>query len=230
MDQAGPHRFVAYFRVSTTKQGHSGLGLEAQQSAVERFVTERHSVIVASFVEVERGGRSDRPKLIEALRLCRVHSATLAIAKLDRLARNVAFISHLMDGAVDFVAVDFPMANRLTLHILAAVAEHEAHIIQERTRTALTAAKARGVRLGGDRGNLPSVSRAGALASARTRHASAQRRADDLRPIVDDLVSRQFSLRAIARELTHRSIPAPRGGTWGPSQVYRLLQLTSASA
>jgi DNA invertase Pin-like site-specific DNA recombinase len=230
MKYADQPRFVGYLRASTDKQSRSGLGLEAQQAAVEQYVAGCRGIMVADFIEIESGRRADRPKLVEALRLCRVHGATLVIAKLDRLARNVAFISHLMDGAVEFVAVDFPMANRLTLHILAAVAEHEAHIIRDRTRTALTAAKARGVKLGGDRGNLPSVARSGALASALARRASAQSRADDLRPIIDDLVARQFSLRGIARELTARSIPAPRGGTWGASQVFRLIELTKSTA
>lgn len=180
MKPAEPPRFVAYFRVSTAKQGKSGLGLEAQRASVEQFIVSACGTIVAEFIEVESGTRSDRPKLTDALRLCRIHNATLVIAKLDRLARNVAFISNLMESGVDFTAVDFPSANRLTIHILAAVAEHEAHIIRERTRTALAAAKARGVVLGGNRGNISAISRSGALASARVRRASAERKAADL--------------------------------------------------
>jgi DNA invertase Pin-like site-specific DNA recombinase len=130
--------FVAYYRVSTQRQGASGLGLEAQQEAVRGFT--KGGTIVAEVVEVESGKRNDRPKLAEALALCRKTKATLIIAKLDRLARNVAFVSNLMESGVDFVAVDFPQANRLTVHILAAIAEHEAAMISQRTRAALQAA------------------------------------------------------------------------------------------
>src|SRR3954467_9714463 len=142
-------KFVAYYRVSTTRQGQSGLGLEAQRKAVEDFLDGGSWQLAAEAVEVESGKRSDRPKLQEALRLCRLHGATLVIAKLDRLARNVAFISNLMESGVEFTAVDFPQANRLTVHILAAVAEHEAKAISERTRAALKAARDRGQRLWG---------------------------------------------------------------------------------
>src|SRR5215208_6499111 len=144
-------RFISYLRVSTDRQGRFGLGLEAQRAAVENYLNGGSWTLVAEFVEVESGKRDDRPKLQEALRMCRLHGAKLVIAKMDRLARNVAFISNLMESGADFVAVDFPQANRLTVHILAAVAEHEAEAISTRTREALAAAKARGRRLGGDR-------------------------------------------------------------------------------
>src|SRR4051794_20055537 len=135
-------KFVAYYRASTARQGQSGLGREAQE-AVRTFLNGGNWHLLAEVEEVESGRRSDRPKLTEALRLCRLHGATLVIAKLDRLARNVAFISNLMESGVDFVAVDFPQANRLTVHILAAVAEHEAKMISERTniKAALAAAR-----------------------------------------------------------------------------------------
>jgi len=230
MKPAEPPRFVAYFRVSTDKQGRSGLGLEAQHASVEQFVVGACGTIVAEFIEVESGTRSDRPKLTDALRLCRIHNATLVIAKLDRLARNVAFISNLMESGVEFTAVDFPSANRLTIHILAAVAEHEAHIIRERTRTALAAAKARGVVLGGNRGNTSEIARSGALASARVRRAGAERKAADLKPIVDEMIARDCSYRAMAEELNARSIPTSRGGAWGVSQVFRLVQLAKAAS
>src|ERR687889_1623464 len=136
-------KFIAYYRVSTAKQGRSGLGLEAQQEAVRSYLNGGAWQLVAEVVEVESGKRNDRPKLAEALRLCRLHGATLIIAKLDRLARNVAFISNLMESGVEFVAVDFPQANRLTVHILAAVAEHERELISQRTRAALAQAKKR---------------------------------------------------------------------------------------
>ncbi len=124
--------------------------MEAQRAAVENYLAGRGRV-VAEVLEVESGRRNDRPELERALALCRAHRATLLVAKLDRLARNVAFVSRLMESGVEFVAADFPQANRLTIHILAAVAEHEARMISDRTKAALTAAKARGVVLGGFR-------------------------------------------------------------------------------
>src|SRR4051795_11943834 len=177
-------KFVAYYRVSTARQGQSGLGLEAQRKAVTDFLDGGDWQLVAEAVEVESGKRSDRPKLQEALRLCRLHGATLIIAKLDRLARNVAFISNLMESGVDFVAVDFPQANRLTVHILAAVAEHEREMIATRTKAALAAAKAHGRRLGGDRGNFGLIRDRGHPASVAIRSAKANKRAMDLTPIM----------------------------------------------
>jgi DNA invertase Pin-like site-specific DNA recombinase len=132
----GTGSYVAYYRVSTQRQGRSGLGLEAQQDAVRNHLNGGDWRIVGEFTEVESGKRKDRPKLAAALAACRVHGAKLVIAKLDRLARNVAFVSALMEAGVEFEAVDFPQANRLTIHILAAVAEHEAKVISERTKAA----------------------------------------------------------------------------------------------
>ena len=162
-------KFIAYYRVSTDRQGRSGLGLDAQREAVHNFLAQRPHSLLAEKVEIESGRNAARPTLADALALCRVHCATLIIAKLDRLARSVAFVSNLMESRVDFVAADFPEANRLTIHILSAVAEHEARMISERTKAALKAAKERGVVLGGDRGNLSAVAVLGAQASAVTR-------------------------------------------------------------
>jgi DNA invertase Pin-like site-specific DNA recombinase len=217
-------KFVAYYRVSTAKQGRSGLGLEAQQEAVRSYLNGGSWQLVAEVVEVESGKRNDRPKLAEALRLCRLHGATLIIAKLDRLARNVAFISNLMESGVEFTAVDFPQANRLTVHILAAVAEHEAKAISTRTRDALAAAKARGKRLGGDRGNLPAVAKEGARASVAARIAKANSRASDLAPIIEELRGAgAVSLRQIAAGLNAKGIRTGRGGEWSAVQVQRVL-------
>src|ERR1700734_4365543 len=138
-------KFVAYYRVSTAKQGASGLGLEAQQESVRSYLNGGRWKMVDEVTEIESGKRNDRPALAQALSLCRLHKATLIIAKLDRLARNLNFISNLMESAVEFTAVDFPQANRLSIHILAAVAEHEAAMISARTKSALQAARARGV-------------------------------------------------------------------------------------
>src|ERR1700710_103004 len=142
-------KFVSYLRVSTVRQGASGPRREAQRAAVAGFLNTGDWTLVEEVLEVESGKRKDRPALAAALKLCRKHKATLVIAKLDRLARNVAFISNLMESGVEFVAVDMPQANRFVVHILAAVAEQEAEAISKRTKAALAAAKARGTQLGG---------------------------------------------------------------------------------
>ena len=215
--------FVAYYRVSTVRQGRSGLGLEAQQQAVRDYLNGGPWRLIAEVVEVESGKRNDRPKLAEALRLCRLHGATLIIAKLDRLARNVAFVSSLMESGVDFVAVDFPQANRLTVHILAAVAEHEAKAISERTKAALQAAKARGKRLGGYRGGakIDNAARAASLAS---RKAIAEARAADLASVIAELRAAGASMTGVARALSERGIPTARGAAkWNETQVARVI-------
>lgn len=220
-------RFISYLRVSTARQGASGLGLEAQRDAVSRYLNGGHWQLVQEIVEVESGKRNDRPAIAEALRLCRLHKATLVIAKLDRLARNVHFISSLMESGVDFVACDFPEANRLTVHILAAVAEHEAAMISARTKDALRAAKARGVALGGLRGDterLASMAAKGTRQSAIVRQQSAAKRRADLLPAIEDLRAKgATSLRAIAKGLNRAGLTTPRGGKWTATQVLRTL-------
>jgi DNA invertase Pin-like site-specific DNA recombinase len=217
-------KFISYLRVSTARQGKSGLGLEAQREAVENYLNGGRWKLVEEVIEVESGKLNGRPELNRALALCRLHRATLIIAKLDRLARNVAFIANLMESQVDFVAVDFPQANRLTVHILAAVAEHEAQMISERTKAALKAAKRRGVRLGGDRGNLPAVSRRGARASVLARQQTAQKRNADLMPVIEAIQAEgATSLRQIAAKLNERGIHAPRGGEWRANSVSKVL-------
>ncbi len=140
-------KLVAYYRVSTKQQGQSGLGLEAQEIAVRDYAKGTGAAILAKYTEIESGKLADRPQLAKAVAHARRAKAKLVIAKLDRLARNVAFLSALMDSGVEFVACDNPHANRLTIHILAAVAEDEARRISERTKAALAAAKARGAKL-----------------------------------------------------------------------------------
>jgi DNA invertase Pin-like site-specific DNA recombinase len=220
--------FVGYYRVSTERQGKSGLGLEAQKEAVRQHLNGGAWRLVAEVVEVESGKRSDRPKLAEALRLCRLHGATLIIARIDRLARNVHFVSSLMESGVEFVAVDFPQANRLTVHILAAVAEHEAKTISDRTKAALAASKARGTKLGGYRG--VKIDDAARAASATKRKAIADSRAADLQPIITDLRDAGVvSLGGIAKALTARGIPTARGGRqWVEVQVSRVLSRLDA--
>jgi len=205
--QAKTTRFIAYFRVSTARQGRSGLGLEAQQEAVQQYLASVGGVMVAQFTEVETGKRNARPELEKAKATCRKNKAKLVIAKLDRLSRNVAFIAALMDGNVEFVAVDNPHAAHLTLHILAAVAEHEAEAISQRTTAALQAAKRRGVVLG----------RNGAEVLAPANRAAAMERACPLTPILAELTGAGMSIRQIAAELTARGIPTAGGGRWQPS-------------
>src|SRR5262245_17087950 len=213
-------RFVAYYRVSTARQGRSGLGLEAQRQAVTDYLNGGRWKLCSEFTEVESGKRADRPQLEKALAACRVHTATLVIAKLDRLARNVKFIVNLMDSGVDFVAVDMPAANKVTVHFMAAIAEHEAEAISARTKAALAAAKARGVRLGGDRGNLPTVAKKGAKASMRARQQRAMDRARDLSVVVEELRQEGCtSLRQIAAGLNDREIAAAASGRSGRSRT-----------
>jgi DNA invertase Pin-like site-specific DNA recombinase len=217
-------KFVAYYRVSTAKQGASGLGLEAQQEAVRSYLNAGRWQMVSEVTEIESGKRNDRPALASALALCRVHGATLVIAKLDRLARNMHFISNLMESGVEFTAVDLPQANRLTIHILAAVAEHEAVMISSRTKAALAAAKARGTRLGNPTSQIATRAYEGAQASVAVRKAKAAKRSADLLPMVRDIQSSGAdSLRQIAAVLNSRGIPAARGGAWSAVQVRRIL-------
>lgn len=218
---------VAYYRVSTARQGRSGLGLDAQRHAVHCYLNGESSVLASEFVEIESGKRSDRPQLAAALAACRLHKATLVIAKLDRLARNVAFVSALMEAGVDFVACDFPTANRLTIHILAAVAEHEAHAISERTKAALAAAKARGVPLGGYRGR--TGTKADCERARAVQRALADQRARDLAGAIDAIkADGHHSLRTIGRELALRGIRSPRGGLWSASHVSNVLKRVAA--
>lgn len=150
-DLMSSEELVSYTRVSTDKQGISGLGLDAQKAMVQGLAASRSATVVAEFTEIESGRKCDRIELTKALAFCRQNGYTLVVAKLDRLARNVAFISQLMESGVDFIACDMPAANRLVLHIMAAVAEEEARLISQRTKEALAAAKARGVKLGSAR-------------------------------------------------------------------------------
>ena len=222
--------FVAYYRVSTARQGRSGLGLAAQQEAVRNYLNGGNWRIVQESTEVESGKRKDRPKLAEALAACRIYGATLIVAKIDRLARNVAFLSQLMESGVDFKAVDFPDANRLTVHILAAVAEHEAKAISERTKAALAAAKRRGAKLGGKRPGqrlTRQAQRSGNAAVA----TQAAARATDLAPAIAELqAAGAASLRAIAAGLNDRKIPTARGGEWSAVQVKRVIDRQQAAA
>jgi DNA invertase Pin-like site-specific DNA recombinase len=215
---------VSYLRVSTAKQGQSGLGLEAQRKAVADYLNGGRWSLVDEYVEIESGSHDDRPKLAEALARCRLHNATLVIAKIDRLSRDAAFLLGLQKAGVRFVAADMPEANEMVVGIMAVVAQAERKMISDRTKAALQAAKARGVKLGGDRGNLSSVAAQGRLAGLEVRQKVAQQRAKDVAPIAAQLRAEgATSLRQVADGLNARGVPAPRGGRWSVVQVIRAL-------
>lgn len=217
-------KFCAYFRVSTSSQERSGLGLDAQKKAVSDFLKGRGGILLSEFVEVESGKVDERPELQAALSRCELTGATLVVAKLDRLSRNVAFLASLQDSGIRFVAADLPEANELTIHIMAAVAQAERKAISCRTKEALAAAKARGVVLGGARGNLHDLKK-GPAASAKKRTRVARERAEKVMRQVGDLRSQgAVSLRQIACGLNARGITAPRGGQWQAAQVKALLE------
>ena len=218
---------IGYLRVSTKAQGESGLGLEAQRSAVETHARQSGANVVQWYTEVESGKLADRPELLKALAHSRRSKATLVVAKLDRLARNVAFLSALMDSKVPFVACDNPHANRLTLHILAAVAEAEAKAISDRTKAALQAYKARGGKLGAELEQCRNLT-AEAVAKGRQRSAEARARLAkeayaDLLPIMQELRDAGRTLQGIADELTAQGHTTSRGKPWNAMQVARVL-------
>lgn len=206
-------KFVAYYRVSTAKQGRSGLGLEAQKKAVAEFVGSA-GMIASEFVEVESGKKNNRAQLEKALRACRKEGATLVVAKLDRLSRSLSLIARIMESGSEFVAADNPHANKFTIHILGAVAEFERDQNSARTKAALAAAKARGVELGRNGKEL-----------AKRNASAADAFALELRPHIDDARDAgHTSVRAIAAELNRKGIQTATGSTWHPTTVQRLLK------
>jgi DNA invertase Pin-like site-specific DNA recombinase len=214
-------RFVAYYRVSTARQGRSKLGLEAQRKAVMDHLNGGSWKLLAEHTEVESGKRTDRPELAKAIGSCRRHKAVLVIAKLDRLSRDAHFLLGLQKAGVEFIAADMPTANRLTVGILAMVAEEEGRMISKRTVDALAAAKARGVKLGSPR---PAHGATVGLPKATAaRRRMADQFAAGVLPAIKELQAAGSSLRAIARELTDRGIAAPRGGSWGAQMVSNVL-------
>lgn len=226
-----PLRFVAYYRVSTDKQGRSGLGLEAQAQAVERYADTVRGLILSSFTEVESGKRNDRPELAKALASARAQKATLIIAKLDRLARNARFLLSVVEGSgeggvtfCDLPTVPAGPVGKFLITQMAAVAELEAGLIGQRTRAALQAAKTRGVKLGNPnlRSGTPDAARIAAAAKSR----QAKARSADLSPVLVEIRAAGIStLAGVARALTARGIPTPSGrGNWYPTSVARLSQ------
>ncbi|WP_380802249.1 recombinase family protein [Sphingobium tyrosinilyticum] len=220
-------KFVSYLRVSSAKQGRSGLGLEAQRKAVADYLNGGAWELSGEFVEVESGKLDGRPQLEAALAMCELTGATLVVAKLDRLSRNVAFLAALQDSGARFVAADMPEANELTIHIMAAVAQAERKAISKRTKEALAAAKARGTKLGGNRGNLEDL-RKGPGISALVRSKASIDRAEKVRRQIETFqAAGAVSLRAIADRLNAAGITAPRGGTWKAAQVKRIIDSCS---
>ena len=218
-------RFVAYYRVSTKRQGRSGLGLDAQKSAVENYLNASDYELVRSYTEVESGKRTDidRPQLHQALAACRVHKATLIISKLDRLARNAKFLFELQDSGLDFICCDMPSANRLTIGIMALVAEEERKMISKRTREALQAAKARGVRLGTNNLTNEGIKK-GILNAIEARKSKANAFCNDIVGVINSIKETGYtSLNAIADELNKRGITTYRNCQWKPNSVKRIL-------
>jgi DNA invertase Pin-like site-specific DNA recombinase len=220
-------KLVPYYRVSTLKQAHSGLGLEGQDATVRQFAEAHGGKVLKSYTEIETGKRSDRPELAKAIAHARRSRATLIIAKLDRLARNVHFLSGLMEAGVKFVACDQPSANDLTIHILAAVAQDEAQRISERTKTALVAYKARGGKLGASRPECRNLTAEATRRGAKAAGEAARRDADDayidLFPMMKALRDEGLSLRAIARHLNSEGYETRRGRQWNHVQVRAVL-------
>ena len=214
---AHKEEFVSYYRVSTDKQGKSGLGLEAQKAAVADRLNGGRWQIIEEFIEVESGKRASRPQLDAALAACKRHKAKLIVAKLDRLSRNVAFLLKLIDAGVEVLFGDLPELNgamgKFVLITMANVAELEAGLISERTKAALKAAKARGVRLG----------RHGADVLAPKYRDEAHQRAKQLGPIIRELQEKGYSRSRIAMELNKRKVPTPRHGRWDHSSVRNVL-------
>lgn len=204
-------KFVAYYRVSTSRQGESGLGLEAQRAAVVSYLNGGNWTVLAEFVEIESGKKAKRPQLAAAMAAAKKAKATLIVAKLDRLARNLHFLSGLMEGGVDFLAVDNPTANRLTVHILAAVAEDEGRRISDRTKAALAAAKARGTVLGKNGTKL-----------AATNKAAADEFAAKIKTKLFRSIAAGKTAGEIAEEFNAAGIATPRGGRWHVTSIRRL--------
>jgi DNA invertase Pin-like site-specific DNA recombinase len=217
------NRFVAYLRVSTEKQGEQGHGISAQRQAIQNYLVANNGELLDEYVEVESGKKNDRPELKKAINRCKTSRSTLIIAKLDRLSRNMAFIANLMDAGIDFIACDNPFANKLTIHILAAIAEHEREMISRRTREALAAAKAKGVQLGGYRGTtLTDKIRQDSLESRWTK---SKEYSANVIPMIREQLKAGYSLNATARILNQQRIVTVRGGKWTAKSVSRVVDI-----
>lgn len=218
---------VPYYRVSSKKQGRSGLGLEAQETAVADYARQHGAKVLCAFTEIESGKRADRPELAKAISRAKRANAVLCIAKLDRLARNVHFVSGLMEANIDFVACDNPHANKLTLHILSAIAEHESEQISRRTRDALAAAKRRGTKLGAARPECRNLSKAGRKRGAKAGGLAVKRQADEAYQDMREFFAAMrpaFSYQQIADVLAMKGELTRRGKEWSDVAVRRVCQ------
>ena len=224
---------IGYLRVSTAKQGASGLGLEGQQAAIDSYAKAQGAKIIATYTEIESGRKSDRPELAKALAHARRSKAVLVVAKLDRLSRNVAFLSRVMDAGTEFVACDNPAANRLTLHILAAVAEAEAKAISDRTKAALAAYKVRGGKLGAALPQCRNLTQAarekGAQAAGLAVRKAAQETYADLLPAMKQWRADGLTLDAIAAKLNGEGHTTRTGLQWTTGTVYSVLTRNQAA-
>jgi DNA invertase Pin-like site-specific DNA recombinase len=213
-------RTVHYYRVSTAKQGRSGLGLDAQRADIDAFCQTRGCEVLAEYTETESGKRDDRPELAKALHHAKVTGATLVIAKLDRLSRNLAFLARLQDAQTPFIAADMPEANEMTVQIMAVMAQAERKAISSRTKKALAVAKARGTKLGNPNGAAAFGDRRDHVAAIEAIKAKALAFAQDVAPIIQTIRDEgHVTLRAIAAELNARGIMTARGGKWAPQSV-----------
>jgi DNA invertase Pin-like site-specific DNA recombinase len=220
-------QYVAYYRVSKMRKGRSSLSVQGQRAAVKKYLEKHPGKVVEEFSETESGRNDKRPQLLEALRICRMRRASLLIARLDRLSRSFSLISNLCESDIEFVAVDLPEANRLTIHLLAAISEYETKQMSDRIKAALAVAKARGVKLGGNKGLTPERIRAAQKAAAIARTAYALARARDLAPLVWQLRGEGKSCRQIATELERLGINPSRGGKWHDSAVRKIFLRTA---
>ena len=228
MIAGGERRYVAYYRVSTGQQRESGLGLNPQQAQVRDYVKANHGRLIGEYSETLSGRRNDRPQFAMALTTCKIMGAVLVIGRLDRLSRNVAMIARLMDSGLDFVATDFPHANKFTIHVLAAVAEYEFRIQSERMKAILAAAKQRGRKVGNTKRDSTRRFPAGCLqASAQARRVRAEARRCDLAPLVWKLIAEGKSYRVIADEFNVTGVAPARLSKWTANAIWRVSNLTA---
>lgn len=232
-------KYIAYYRVSTKRQGVSGLGLDAQRQSVKRFVHDRGAEIIDEFTEVESGTVDDRPVLKQAMDRASLYGVPLLIAKLDRLSRSAAFLMLLQESGVKFTCADAPDVCDMTIGVLALVARQEREATSRRTKDALAQAKARGVKLGGHRHNAPLLTDESRRKAAQTKHTKAMARAEKYRALVEDAVFNLgcYNSNRLAKILNEHGIPTPSGkmGTWRAGQAKRLadqlgLDLSAAKA
>jgi DNA invertase Pin-like site-specific DNA recombinase len=224
-----PRRYVAYYRVSTVQQGQFGFSIETQRAAVQDYLAVNPGLVVAEFSEVTSGRKDSRPELAKALSLCRIARAVLVIARLDRLSRNVEMIARLMESRLEFVAVDFPHANRFTIHILAAVAEYESRLSSERMKQVIAARREHRPKVKHFSGGLPRRFPPGCQeASALVRQARSEARARDLAPLVWKAIAEGKSMSVIANEFNETGVAPPQHAPWTKNSIWRITRRTAA--